>query len=187
MGQRETEWESGKWVERIREGLRPLWVRCCCQPLGCVNSLQSHGLQQARLPCPSLSPGVCSNSHPLSQWCHPNISSSVALFASCPQSFLALRSFAVSWLFTSGGQSIEASASVLPMESRLTSFRMDWLDLRTVQGTLNNLLQHHSSKASILLCSAFLMVPLSHLYMTTWKTIALTTMNLCWQNDVSAF
>ena len=90
---------------------------CCWSVTQSCLSLQSHRLQPTRLPCPSLSPGVCSNSHPLSQWCHPNISSSVALFASCPQSFLALRSFAVSWLFTSGGQSIEASASasVLPM------------------------------------------------------------------------
>ena len=85
---------------------------CCWSVTQSCLSLQSHRLQPTRLPCPSLSPGVCSNSHPLSQWCHPNISSSVALFASCPQSFLALRSFAVSWLFTSGGQSIEASASV---------------------------------------------------------------------------
>ena len=95
-------------------------------------------------------------------------------FSSCPQSFPASRSSPVSWLFTSGGQSIEASASVLPMESRLTSFRMDWLDLRTVQGTLNNLLQHHSSKASILWCSAFFIVQLSQPYTTTGKTITLT-------------
>ena len=79
--------------------------------------------------------------------------------------------------FTSGGQSIgtSASASVLPMKySGLISFRMDWLDLFAVQGTLKSLLQHHSSKASILQCSAFFMVQLSHPYMTTEKTIALT-------------
>ena len=76
------------------------------------DSLQPHGLQQARLPCPSLSPGVCSNSSSLSQWCHPTISSSVVPASSCPQSFPASGSFPVSWLFTSGDQSIKALASV---------------------------------------------------------------------------
>ena len=79
------------------------------------DSLWPHGLQNASLPCPSLSPGVCSNSCPLSQWCHPTISYSVIPFSSCLQSFPALRSFPMSELFTSGGQSIGASASVLPM------------------------------------------------------------------------
>ena len=85
------------------------WVVC--------DSLQPHGLQHTRLPCPSLSPGACSNSYPLSQWCHPTISSSVAPFSSCPQSFPLLGSFPMSRLFTSGGQRIGAwaSASVLPM------------------------------------------------------------------------
>ena len=70
----------------------------------------------------------------------------------------------------------------------LVSFRMDWLDLLAVQGTLKSLLQHHTSKASILLCSTFFIVQLSHPYMTTGKTIALTTkMDLCWQSNVSAF
>ena len=69
----------------------------------------------------------------------------------------------------------------------LISFRMDSLDLLAIQGTLKSLLQHHSSKASILRCSAFLMVQLLHPYMTTGKTIALTIMDLCWQSDVSAF
>ena len=88
----------------------------CCSVAQSYLTLQPHGLQHARLPCPSLSPGVCSNSCPLSQWCHPTISSSVVPF-SCPQSFPASGSFPVSWLFTSGGQSVEASApaSVLPM------------------------------------------------------------------------
>ena len=80
------------------------------------NSLWPHGLQQARLFCP-LSPGVCSNSCPLSRWCHPTISSSVIPFSSCPQSFPVSWSFPVSQFFTSGGQSIgvSASASVLPV------------------------------------------------------------------------
>ena len=81
------------------------------------NYLQSHGLQQTRLPCPSQSPGVCSNLCPLSQWCHPTISSSVTPFSSCPPSFPASGSFPLSQLFPWGGQSIgaSASASVLPM------------------------------------------------------------------------
>ena len=76
-----------------------------------------HGLQHARLPCPSLSPRVCSSSRPLRQWCHPTVSSSVIPFSSCLQSFPASGSFPVSWVFPSGGQSIAptASASVLPM------------------------------------------------------------------------
>ena len=80
------------------------------------NSLQPHGLQHARLPCSSLSPRVYSNSHPLSQWCHPTISSSVTPFSSCPQSFPDSGSFLMSWLFTPGTPSVgtSASASVLP-------------------------------------------------------------------------
>ena len=82
----------------------------------------------------------------------------------------------MSQFFASGGQSIgvSASASVLPMYSGLISFRMDWLDLLAVQGTLKSLLQHYSSKASILQCSAFFIVQLSHPYTTTGKTVALT-------------
>ena len=82
----------------------------------------------------------------------------------------------MSQLFASGGQStgVSASTSVLPMHSGLISFRMDWLDLLVVQRTLKSLLQHHSSKASILWCSAFFILQLSHSYMTTGKTIAFT-------------
>ena len=82
------------------------------QLLSHVQLFATHGLQHIRLPCPSLSLRVCLDSCPLSKWCHPTISSSVALFSSCPQSFLTLGSFPVSWLFSSGGQSIGASASV---------------------------------------------------------------------------
>ena len=82
------------------------------------NSLWLHEMQYARLPCPSLCPGVHSNSWPLSLWCHLTISSSVTPFSSCPQSFLSSRSFSISWFFTSGGQTIRASVSVpvLPMD-----------------------------------------------------------------------
>ena len=147
------------------------------------NSLRPHELQHSRPPCPSPTPGVHSNPRPSSRWCHPTISSSVIPFSSCPQSFPASGSFQMSQLFTSGGQStgVPASTSVLPVNTQeypgLISFRMDWLDLLAVLGTLKSLLQHHSSKASILLCSAFFIVQLSHPYMTTGKNIALTRQN----------
>ena len=100
--------------------------------------------------------------------CHP--------FSSHLQSFPESGSFPISQFFASGGQSIGVSAStlVLPMKTQYWSFRMDWLDLLAVQGTLKSVLQHHSSKASILWCSAFFIVRLSHPYITTGKTIALT-------------
>ena len=143
------------------------------------NSVWPHGLQHVRLPCSSLSPRVCSNSRPLSRWCHPTISSSVTPFSSCPQTFPVSGSLTISQLteLASGSPSTgaSASASVLPMnQSGLISFRTDWLDLLEVQGTLKSLLKHHSSKARILQYSAFFMVQLSHPYMTTWKTIVLT-------------
>ena len=119
------------------------------------DSLQPHELQHARPPCPSPTPGVYPNPCPLSQWCHPTILSSVVPFSSCPQSFLASGSFPMSQLFAWGGSSIgvSASTSVLPMNTPgLISFRMDWLDLLVVQGTLKSLFQHHSPKASILWC-----------------------------------
>ena len=133
--------------------------------------------KHARLPCPLLSPGVCSNSCPLSQWCHPTISPSVAPFSSCPQSFPASGSFPMSLLFVSGGQSIGASALSISLSSEysgLISFWSNWFHLLAVQGILRSLLQHHSSKASIFWCSAFFMVQLLRLYMTTGKAIPLT-------------
>ena len=127
-----------------------------------------HELQHTRPPCPSPTPGVYSNPCPSSQWCHPAISSSVVPFSSCPQSLPVSGSFPMSQLFAWGGQSTGVSAP------GLISFRMDWLDLLAVQGTLKSLLQHHSSKASIFWHSTFFTVQLSHPYMTTGKTIALT-------------
>ena len=125
------------------------------------DSFWPHGLQHVRLPWASLSAGICSNSCPLSQWCHPTISSSVAPFSFCLQSFPISGSFPMSQLFTSSGQIISFSFSISPSNeySRLISFRTDWFDLLDVQGTLQSLLQHHSSKASILQHSAFVMVP----------------------------
>ena len=111
-----------------------------------LDSLWPNGLQRTRLPCPSLSPGVCTDLCPLIWWCHPTISPSVVLF-SCPQSFPASGPFPMSWLFTSGGQNIglSASASVLRMNIQgWFPFRIDWFDLLAVQGTLKSLLQHHS-------------------------------------------
>ena len=142
------------------------------------NSLQPHESQHTRPRCPSPTPGVYTNSCPSSRWCHPAISSSVVPFSSCPQSLPASKSFPMSQLFASGGQStgVSASASVLPMNTQDSSPLgwMDWLDLLAAQGTLKSLLQHHSSKALIFQCSAFFTVQLSHPYMTTGKTIAFT-------------
>ena len=123
------------------------------------DSLRPHEPQHARPLCPSLTAGVYPNPCPLSRWCHPTISSSVIPFSSCLQSFPGSGSFPMSQLF----------ASVLECQLQHQSFqehpgliclRMDWLDLRAVQGTLKSLLQHHSSKASILRCSAFFIVQL---------------------------
>ena len=138
--------------------------------------LQPHGLQHARPPYPSLTPGFYSNSCPLSWWCHPTISSSVTLFL-CLQSFPTSESFPMSQLVLirwPKNWSFSFSISPSNVYSGLIPFRIDWLDLLSVQGTHKSLLQHHSFKASILQRSAFFMVQLSHPYMTTWKTITLT-------------
>ena len=141
------------------------------------DSLQPHESQHARPPCPSPTPGVHSDSCPSSQWCHPAISSSVVPFSSCPQSSPASESFPMSQLFASGGQStgVSALASFPPKKSQgwSPSEWIGWISLQSM-GTLKSLLQHHSSKASILRCSAFFTVQLSHPYMSTGKTIALT-------------
>ena len=125
----------------------------------------------ARLPCPSLSPGICWNSCPLSLWCYPMITTSATPFFFA--SNLSQNHGLFQWLDSS-----QQVAKVLKRQhqsfqyeySRLIAFRIDWFDLLTVQRTLKSLLQHHSLKALILWCSAFFMVQLSHLYMTTEKT-----------------
>ena len=144
----------------------------CCSMSYCW---RPHGLQHARLPCPPLSPRVCSNSRALRQWCYLTISSSAATFSFCLQSFPASGSFPMTfrsrwpeyWRF---------SFSISPSNeySGFISFRIDWLDLFAVQGILKSLLQHHNLKASILQHSAFFMVQLPHPYMTMGKTIAVT-------------
>ena len=142
------------------------------------DSLQPPELWHTRLPCPSLSPRVYANSSPSSQWCHPTMSSFVAPFSSCPQSFTASGSFLVSRLFASGGQSIGVSPSI----SLLSMNTQDWSPLGWTRwislqskGLFKSLLQHNS-KASMLRHSAFFIVQLSNPYMdlTTGKTIALT-------------
>ena len=142
------------------------------------NSLQPHEPQHTRPPCSSPTTGVYPNSCPLSPWCHPTISSSVIPFSSCPQSFPASGSFPMSPLFESGGQSIRVSAStsVLPMNTQDWSplGRTGWISSQSLdqsldlQGTLKSILQHHSSKPSILRCSAFFIVQLSHPSLTQW-------------------
>ena len=150
------------------------------------NSLRPHEPQHARPPCPSPTPGVYPNSYPLSQWCHLTISSSVIPFSSCPQSFPKSGSFPISQIFASGGQRIgaTASASVLPMSIQgwfpeyswymnLVIFNQGLVGSHAVLRTLKSLLQYHSSKVSILWCSVFFRVYLSHPYMTTGKTMVL--------------
>ena len=140
------------------------------------DALQARGPQHARPPYPSPTPRVYSNSCALSQWCHPAISSSVYLLL-LPSIFPSIRVFTnESVLHIRWPKYWSFSFSLSPSNeySELISLRMNWLDLLAVQGTFKSLLQHHSSKGSILQCSAFFIVHLSHPYMTTEKTIALT-------------
>ena len=139
-------------------------------------TLWPHGLQHVRPPCPSPSPRVYSNSCPSSRWCHPIISSCRPLLL-LPSIFPSIRVFSndsvlrIRW---PKYWSFSFSISPFKQYSGLISFRMHWLDLLAVQGTLKSLLQHHSSNASILRRSALFIVQLSHPYMTNGKTIALT-------------
>ena len=133
------------------------------------DSLRPHGLQHARFPCPSLSPRVCSNSCPLSRWCHPTISSSAALFSSCSQSFPASESFPMSQFFAVGGHSFSISPS--SKYSGLISFRIAWFD----QGTCWPMYSQEFSPAPQFKsiksqCSAFFTVQLWRPCMTTGKT-----------------
>jgi len=131
-------------------------------------------MDYTRLPCPSLSPGVWSNSCPLSQWCHPATSFSATSFLSCPlptiRVFSNKSALCIRWpKYCSFSFSISPSTKY----SGLISFRIDWFHL-AVQGTLKSLFKHHNSKILILWCSAFFVVQLSYLYMTTGKNIALS-------------
>ena len=140
------------------------------------DSLWPHELQHSRPPCPSPTPEVHPNSCPLSQWCHPVIPSSIVPFSSCPQSLPASESFPMSQLFTWGGQVLEFQ---LQHHSLQRNPRADLLQNGLVGSPCSprdsqESLLNYSSKASILRCSAFFTVQLSHPYMTTGKTIALT-------------
>ena len=141
------------------------------------NSLWPHRLQHTRPPCPSPTPGVYPNSCPLSRWCHPAISFCCLPLLLPTSIFPSIRVFSNdSALRIRWPKYWSFSFNISPSNehSGLISFRMDWLDLLAVQGTLKSLLQHHSSKASILCRLALFIVQLSHPYMTTGKTIALT-------------
>ena len=136
--------------------------------------LPLHGLQHARLPCPSPNPGACSNSYPLSWWCHPTMSSSVVPFSSRLQSFPASGFFPMSQFFPLSSQSIGVSASVLPMNIQ------DWFSLGWTGVSLCSRSDSQESPPTTQFesisfrCSAFFIVQLSYPYMTTGKTIALT-------------
>ena len=141
------------------------------------DSLQTHALQHARLPCPSPTPRAYSNSCRSSQWCHPNHLVLCRPLLLLPSIFSSLRVFSnESALHIRWPKYRSFSFSICPSNeySGLISFWMDWLNLLAVQGTPKSRLQCHSSKTSILQCSAFFMVQLSNPYMTTGKTLALT-------------
>ena len=163
------------WMSHYVNRQRILSVQFSCSVVS--DSWRPHESQHARPLCPSPTPGVHPNSCLPSRWCHSAISSSVVPFSSCPPISPRIRVFSnESTLLIRWPKYWSFSFSIIPSKEHpgLISFRMDWLDLLTVQGTLKSLLQHHSLKASILRCSAFFTVQLSHPYITTGKTIALT-------------
>ena len=153
------------------------------------NCLQPHGLQHARPPCPSPTPGAYSNSCPLNRWYHPTISSSVIPFSSCPQSFPASGSFPARQFFASGGQSIgvSASASVLPMNIQDWS-PLGWTGWISLQSNglsrvfFNTFFKSINSSALSFLCSPTLTSIYDH-----WKNQSFDWMDFCWQSNVSAF
>ena len=152
------------------------------------NSLQPHGLQHARPPCPCPSPKVCPNSCPLHRWCHPTISFSDALFSFCLQSFPASGTFPMSWLFTSDDQNTgaSASASVLPMSIqgwfplRLTDL-ISWLSKGFQESSPAPHFEDINSSAFCLLYGPVLTTVCDH-----WEDHSLDYMDLCQQSNVSA-
>ena len=161
---------------------------CVCKALSVQSSLSvmsdslwPHGLQHGRPPCPSPTPGAYSNSCPLSRWCHPTLLSSVAPFSSCLQSFPASGAFPMSQFFASICQSIRVSASASVLSMNIQDWSpLGWTGWISLQSKgLSRVFSNTSSKASVLQCSVFFIVQLSHPYMTTGKTIALT-----WQTFV---
>ena len=151
--------------------------------------LWPHGLQHARLPCPSPSPRARSNPCPLSRWCHPTISSSVVPFSSCLQSFLASEFFPVSQFFASGGQSIGVSAwtSVLPMNSQ-DWFPLGWSGWISLQSKgLSRVFSNTTVQSINSLALSFLHRPTLTSIHDYWKNHSFDQMDLCWQSNVSAF
>ena len=146
------------------------------QPLSRIQLFVTHGLQHARPPCSSPTPRVYSNyAHQVGDAIQPSILfRPLLLLPPTPPSIRIISSESTLCMRWPKYWSFSFSISPSNEHPGLISFRMDWLDLLVVQGTLKSLLQHHSSKASILQCSAFFTVQLSHPYMTTGKTIALT-------------
>ena len=166
------------WIFRSVPSLSRVWLSATPWTAAHQASLSTTNSQS--LPKPMSIESVMPSSHLI--LCHPllllpSIFPSIRVFSN--QSALSIR-WSNYWSF---------SFNISPSNEHpgLISFRMDWLDLLAVQGTLKNLIQHHISKASVLWCSAFFTVQLSHPYTTTGKTIALTTVDLCWQSNVSAF
>ena len=157
---------------------------CCCWSVTrlCL-TLGPHGLQHARFPCPSLSPGICLNSCASSRWCHPTISSSVTSFSFCPQSFPASGSFPIGRIFISSSRSIGASASVLPMN---ISFRINWFDLLAAQGTLKSFPTSQFKSINSLAFSLLYGPTLTSIH-DYWKNHSFDYMDLCKQSDASAF
>ena len=153
------------------------------------NSLRTHGLQHARLPCPSPTPIAYSNSCPLSWWCHPTVLSSVVPFSSCLQYFLAIGSFPMSQFFTSGGQStrVSASASVLPMNIQdwFPLDRTGWISLLSKglsRVFSNTAVQKHQFTSTHLSLQSN-----SHIHTWLLEKPKLRLDGLCWQSNVSAF
>ena len=153
------------------------------------DSLQPHGLQHTRLPCPAPTPGVYSNSCPLSRWCHPTISSSAVPFSSHLQSFPASGSFPMSQFFTSGGQSIgvSASPSVLPMNIQ-DWFPLGWTGWISLQSkSLSRVFSNTTVQKHQVFGAQLSLWSDSHIHTWLLENSRFDYMELCWQNNVSAF
>ena len=167
------------------------------QSLNCVRLFATHGLQHARLPCASPSPGVCSNSYPSSWWCHPTISSSVIPFSSCLQSFPTSRSFPMSQFFASCDQSIgpsaSASASVFPMniDGWFPLGLTGLISLQSKESSLERRLSRVFSNTTVQSISSLVLSlhygPTLTSTLNYWKNHHFDKMDLCWQSNVSAF
>ena len=167
-------------------------VPVCLLLFSCLvvsNSLWPLGLQHTRLPCPSPSPGACSNSCPLTQWGHPNILPSVFPFSSCLQSFPVSRSF-LSWLFASGGQSIGASALasiLLPMNIQ-GWFPLGWTGLISLQSKgLSRVFSNTTVQKHQFFATQHSLWSNSHIHTRLLKSHNFDYMDLCWQSNVSVF